>query len=82
MNIPIFPDNLHVVIFSWSPECGPGQGVVADLGGAGDSAELLQRGLLASGHHHLVEGGQATRPHRPGGECRACVIMEILCVDA
>ncbi len=54
--------------YSWSPECAPEQGGVAHLGGAGDAAELLHLGLLATRHHHLVERGQAARPHRPAGE--------------
>ena len=64
-----FLDNLNF-IFSWSPERGPGEGDVANLGGEADAAELLHVWVLAPGHPHLVERGQAAGPDRPGGECQ------------
>ena len=55
-------------VCSWSPQRESEQGGVAHLRGPGDAAELLQHGLLAPGHHHLVERGETNRPDRPAGE--------------
>ena len=55
-------------VCSWSPQRESEQGGLAHLRGPGDAAELLQLGLLAPGHHHLVERGETNRSDRPAGE--------------